>query len=56
MTAYEVYLNQIRSAIEPLRYASSGLSYFPPQLGGLSGQRDVIAGEVVLQMIDFEIS
>lgn len=55
MTDYEVYLNQVRSAIEPIRFAASGLSYFPPQLGGLSGQSAIIAGNVVLQMIDFEI-
>jgi hypothetical protein len=55
MTPYEVYLNQIKSAIEPIRFSKLGLDYFPPQLGGLTGQRSVIAEEVVLEMITFEV-
>lgn len=56
MTPYQVYLNQIRSALEPIRFLAKGLEYFPPQLGGLGGQREVIKEAVVLQMIDFEIN
>jgi len=55
MTPYQVYLNQIKSAIEPIRFATKSMSYLPPQLGGLTGQRNVISEAVILQMIDFEI-
>jgi hypothetical protein len=56
LSPYEVYLNQVRSAIEPLRYLKLGLDYFPPQLGGLTGQRNVISEAVVLEMITFEVN
>lgn len=56
MNPYQVYLNQIRSAIEPIRYQRQGLSYIPPQMGGISGQRQVINQNVVLQIIDFEVN
>lgn len=55
MTPYNVYLNQVRSVIEPIRYAFQEMDYIAPQMGGLSGQRNVIAQEVVLQTIDFEV-
>jgi hypothetical protein len=54
--AYEVYLNQVKSAIDPIRYKNLGLAYIPPQLGGLSGQRKVIEQELVMQVIDFEVN
>lgn len=54
LTPYNVYINQVKSAIEPIRKLREGLDYFPPQLGGISGQRTVISEVVVLEMIDFE--
>jgi hypothetical protein len=56
VTPYQVYLNQVKSAIEPIRYAQLGMDYLPPQFGGLTGQRDTISEVVVLQLTDFEIS
>lgn len=56
MTPYQVYVNQIRSAIEPIRAAAKGFTdYIPPQLGGIEGQREVIEGVVILQLVDFEV-
>ncbi len=55
MSPYQVYLSQVKSALEPIRFTAKGMSYLPPQLGGLSGQRNVINEAVVLQVIDFEI-
>lgn len=31
------------------------MDYIPPQMGGLSGQRNVMSEAVVLQIIDFEV-
>lgn len=53
---YEVYLNQIRSSLEAIRYKNKDMEYFPPQLGGLTGQRKIIKDSLVLQMIDFEVN
>jgi hypothetical protein len=55
MTAYQVYLNQIKSAIEPIRATRRGQDYIPPQLGGISGQRNLISNVLVLQLIEFDI-
>jgi hypothetical protein len=56
MSPYEVYLNQVKSAIDPIRFKSMGMEYLPPQLGGLSGQRKVIDSVMVLQTIDFQVN
>lgn len=55
MTPYEIYLNQVKSSIESIRFTKTDMSYFPPQLGGLVGQRSIITEEAVLEMISFEI-
>jgi hypothetical protein len=56
MTPYQIYVAQVKGAIEALRASAKGLDYIPPQLGGLSGQRAVIDQEVVLEIIEFEIN
>jgi hypothetical protein len=55
MTPYQVYLHQVKGCIDQIRYEAQGLDYIPPQLGGLSGQRQVMNEAVVLQTIEFEI-
>jgi hypothetical protein len=53
---YEVYLNQVKSSLEAIRYQNKDMEYLPPQLGGLTGQRKIIKDSLVLQMIDFEVN
>lgn len=55
MSPYEVYLNQVKGAIDNIRFTAQGMSYTPPQLGGLDGQLSVITQEVVLQLTDFSV-
>lgn len=56
MSPYEVYLNQVKGAIDNIRYASQGLSYTPAQLGGLDGQLSTLNEAVVLQVTDFKVT
>jgi hypothetical protein len=56
MTPYQVYLHQVKSALEPIRFRANGMEYLPPQLGGLTGQRKLIATALVLETIDFEVN
>jgi hypothetical protein len=56
MSPYEIYLSQVRGAIDNIRYTSQGLSYVPPQLGGLDGQLDTLNQAVVLQVTDFKVT
>jgi hypothetical protein len=56
MSAYQIYLAQVRSALEPIRATAKGQSYLPPQLGGLTGQLQVLNNVLVLQLIDFEVN
>ena len=55
MSAYEIYMAQVSSTLEPIRAQMQGLSYLPPQLGGISGQLNVLQDVLVLQLIDFEV-
>jgi hypothetical protein len=55
MSPYEVYLNQVKGAIDNIRFTAQGMSYSPPQLGGLDGQLNVITQAVVLQITDFSV-
>lgn len=55
MTPYEVYKLQITSIMDAIRTTQRGLTYFPPQIGGLDGQRDAIREKVALQLIEFEV-
>lgn len=56
MSPYEVYLNQVRGAIDNIRFTAQGLSYTPPQLGGLDGQLSTLTQQVVLQVTDFQVT
>jgi hypothetical protein len=55
MTPYQIYLQQVRGVTDGLRAQRQGLSYVPPQLGGLSGQLQVMKEQLLLQLIDFEV-
>ena len=53
ISPYKLYLEQIRGISDSFRANAAGLSYIPPQFGGLKGQRLVLADQPVLQLIDF---
>lgn len=55
ISPYEIYLFQVRSALEAIRFKAQDMEYLPPQLGGLVGQRTITNGSTVLQTIDFEV-
>lgn len=54
LTPYQVYLEQIRSVSDSLRYADTGTDYYPMQFGGLKGQRQAIDGVAVVDILDFK--
>lgn len=54
LSPYELYLEQIRGVSDAIRVNSRGLSYIPPQFGGLKGQLGALNDQAVVQMIDFE--
>lgn len=56
MSSYEIYLNQVRSAVDGIRFQTKGMDYLPPQLGGLKGQQTLLDKSLVLQIIDFEVN
>lgn len=55
VTPVELYKNQVKGIMEGIRVAGQGLSYIPPQFGGLMGQRQVLNEAVSLQIIDFKV-
>ena len=56
MSPYEIYLAQVSGCIESIRFSAQGISYTPPQMGGLAGQLQVLTEEVVLQQIEFQVT
>lgn len=56
ISPYEVYLFQVRSALDTIRYKNLDMEYLPPQFGGLVGQRTLVNSPTVLQTIDFEVN
>jgi hypothetical protein len=55
MTPYQVYIQQIRGTTDNIRFTNMGLSYIPPQFGGLTGQLQTITEGLVLQLVDFQV-
>lgn len=55
LTPYEIYLLQVKAAYDNIRTERRNISYIPPQLGGFSGQREVMDETVVLELTDFEV-
>lgn len=55
MSPFEIYLAQVQGCIDAVRYAAQGISYTPPQMGGLDGQLQVLNEEVVLSQIEFKV-
>ena len=53
ISPYQIYMEQIRGISDSFRANADGLSYIPPQFGGLKGQLLVIADQPVLQLVDF---
>lgn len=53
ISPYQLYLEQVRGVSDSFRATRVGLTYIPPQFGGLKGQLTVIADQPVLQMVDF---
>jgi hypothetical protein len=55
MTPYQIYMQQVRGVSDSIRALAAGLTYIPPQLGGLEGQLAVLEDNIVLQLIDFQV-
>lgn len=53
MTPHTLFKMQVRGALDSIRYSKSK-DYIPPQLGGVSGQRETIEQNVVLSVTEFE--
>ena len=56
ITPYELYLQQVKGLYDGIRYERQGITYTPPQFGGIFGQLETIDASVVLELIDFEIT
>lgn len=54
ITPLELYLQQVSSTYQNIRFIRQGMSYIPPQFGGIFGQ-GIISGEcAVLEVTEFE--
>ncbi len=54
LTPYQVYLEQVRSVSDNMRYADTDVEYYPMQFGGLKGQRQAITGVAVVDILNFK--
>lgn len=55
VTPLEIFLQQIKGTFDAIRVERLDMTYYPPQLGGIFGQREVMAETLVLELTDFEI-
>lgn len=55
MTPLEIYLQQVKGTYDAIRVERLEKEYYPPQLGGFFGQREVMDETLVLELTDFEI-
>jgi hypothetical protein len=55
MTPLAVYKALVRTTVDSTRYSGGSLSYVPNQLGGVSGQAEVLRSGVVLNLVDFKV-
>ncbi len=56
ITPLELYTQRVNSTYTAIRAANSGFDYTPAQFGGIFGQTKVLADNLVLDVIDFEVS
>jgi hypothetical protein len=56
MSAYQIYIDQVKGVMDNIRFTAQGMSYTPPQYGGLFGQCQVLSEEIVLQVIDYQVN
>lgn len=56
MTPLNLYLQRVGSISNKLRAESSGYDFYPFQLGGIEGQRQVLDENVVISVVDFKVS
>ena len=54
ITPMELYLQQVKSTYDSIRYERKSLSYIPSQFGGIFGQRSIAENGVVLEIVEFE--
>lgn len=55
ITPMELYLQQVKSVFDNIRYQTRGFEYVPAQMGGIFGQRQVLEETLVLELTDFEV-
>jgi len=57
ITPLELYLQQVKGTYDAIRVLNSGedMTYIPPQMGGIMGQREVQDQQIVLELTDFEV-
>lgn len=55
MTPYEIYLRQVRSIFDQVRFLNKGLDYIPAHMGGLLSQQSIVEEVAVLEITDFEV-
>lgn len=54
MTALSIYLDRVNDIYSRARAEADDLSYIPPQMGGIEGQRATLRDKLVVQDISFE--
>ena len=53
MSPYTLYLDRVAEIYNRARAEASGLTFFPSQMGGLHGQREVLQDKLVMEEISF---
>lgn len=56
VTAYNLYMERMKSISDSLRAAANGQEYLPLQFGGLLGQQQALVANEVVTVVDFDVN
>jgi hypothetical protein len=56
LTPFEIYLQQVKGTFDSIRFQRKDMTYYPPQMGGFFGQREIKEDILVLELTEFEVS
>ena len=55
LTTLNLYCERLGAISNNLRMQTSGYSYIPFQVGGLSGQQEALVANATIEVVDFQV-
>jgi len=56
LTAFNLYIERVRSVTDGVRMQAAGYEYTPLQFGGTKGQQESLVSNSVIKLVDFKVN